>query len=453
MNKINIFNQQKYWFYPSIIYFSELALKKIDMKNRLKKIFGVAALVLMLLGAGCYLWTFREIPATKEIVIDIKEPTILYGLKSDSFHLETGFVGRNENLSNILSDRGVPSEVIHQISSICSSVFDVRKMRAGNSFTAFYSNDSTRMLRYLAYENNNIEYYVFDLTRDSLKVAAGKKEVSVISRTASGVIHSSLWNAMMENKLSPILAVELSEIFAWTIDFFGIQKGDEFKVHYDEEFIGEESIGIGKIHSASFTQGGKDYIAILFSQEDGDNYFDEKGNSLRKSFLKSPLKFSARISSRFSNSRMHPILRIRRPHHGVDYAAPSGTPVFSIGEGVVTQKSYQARGGGNFLKIKHNSVYETTYMHLLKFASGIRAGTRVKQGELIGYVGSTGLSSGPHLDFRVYMSGRPVDPLKIKSPPADPVKPANFERFTLRRDSLLEKLNNSTYATVLPVKI
>ena len=189
-------------------------------------------------------------------------------------------------------------------------------------------------------------------------------------------------------------------------------------------------------------RGGQDFYAIYFEQEDGQSYFDDKGQSLRKSFLKSPLKFSARISSRFSNSRMHPVLRIRRPHHGVDYAAPTGTPVYSIGDGVITTKAYQAGGGGNYLKIRHNSVYTTSYMHLSKFASGISSGTRVKQGQLIGYVGSTGLSSGPHLDFRVFMNGIPIDPLKMKSPPAEPVSSANFERFNKIREQLLKELQS-----------
>ena len=366
------------------------------------------------------------------------------------FILETGFVGRNENLSDLLSERGVSLQLIHQLAANCSSVFDLRKMKAGDKFVAFYSTDSTRILKYLAYENNAKNYCVFDFTKDIAKITTGKKEVVVKSMTASGTIKSSLWNAMKENKLNPVLAVELSEIYAWTIDFFGIQKGDRFTVLYDEEFIGNESIGIGKIHSASFTQGGKVFFAVRFSQQDGDNYFDENGNSLRKSFLKAPLKFS-HISSRFSSSRMHPVLRIRRPHYGVDYAAPTGTPVHSIGEGTITQKGFQGSGGGNYLRIRHNSVYETTYMHLSRFAAGIHPGSRVSQGQLIGYVGSTGLATGPHLDFRVFMMGSPVDPLKVKAPPAEPVRAENKARFITTKDSLLKILSKPAYASVLPV--
>jgi len=420
------------------------------MRKKIIRLVIGSILIGLVLVSVLLLWRpFKKVTETKEITLNIPEPKILYGIRSDSFHLETGFVGRNENLSDILSERGVVLPTIHQVAGDCSSVFDVRKMKTGDRFVAFYSLDSTRILRYLVYENNAVDYCVFDFTKDTAKVSTGKKEITVKTRTASGVIKSSLWNAMIENKLDPLLAVELSEIYAWTIDFFGIQKGDHFKILYDEEFIDNESIGVGKIHSASFTQGGKEYFAVFFPQQDGNSYFDEKGNSLRKSFLKSPLKFS-HITSRFSSSRMHPILRIRRPHYGVDYAAPKGTPVFSIGEGTVTQKSYQGGGGGNFLRIRHNSVYETTYMHLSGFAAGVHPGSRVTQGQVIGYVGSTGLATGPHLDFRVYMLGRPVDPLKIKAPPSDPVSPENMKKFTLRRDSLLNILSKPSYASIFP---
>ena len=383
---------------------------------------------------------FQRIPPLGEdLVVHVPEPKMLYGLKADSFHIEESTVMRNQNLSDILIDRGVSAQSVDQLAKNSVSVFDVRKMRAGNRYTMFYSTDANRRPLYLAYENNNVDYYLYALT-GSLTVSAGKHVVTSKRQTASGVITSSLWNAMKESNISPLLAVQLSDIYAWTIDFFAIQKGDKFTVIFDEDFVNGESIGIGKIYSASFNQGGTEFYAIRFTQEDGDSFFDQKGNSLRKSFLKAPLKFS-HISSRFSNNRMHPVLRIVRPHHGVDYAAATGTPVYTIGDGVVIQKSYQPAGGGNYVKIKHNSVYTTSYMHLSKYAAGLRAGLHVRQGEVIGYVGATGLASGPHLDFRVYMDGTPIDPLTVKSPPAEPVKPANLAKFNMLRDSVVQLLN------------
>ena len=386
-----------------------------------------------------YLRFYYKIPPLGEdLVVHVPEPKMLYGLKADSFHIEESTVARNQNLSDILLDRGVSAQTVDQLAKNSVSVFDVRNMRVGNRYTMFYSMDTNRRPLYLVYENNNVDYYIYSLT-GSLLVTAGKQKVTSKRQTASGVITSSLWNAMKESNISPLLAIQLSDIYAWTIDFFAIQRGDQFTVIYDEDFVNGESIGIGKIYSASFTQGGTDFYAIRFTQEDGDSFFDQKGNSLRKAFLKAPLKFS-HISSRFSNNRMHPVLRIVRPHHGVDYAAATGTPVHSIGDGFVIQKSYQPAGGGNFVKIKHNSVYTTSYMHLSKFATGLRAGSHVRQGEVIGYVGMTGLASGPHLDFRVYMNGTAVDPLKIKSEPAEPVKPANLAKFNVVRDSVLQQL-------------
>lgn len=383
---------------------------------------------------------YQKIPSLGEdIFINAPVPKLLYGLPADSFHIEENTLANNQNLSDILLDRGVSSWTVDQLAKNSVSVFDVRKMKAGNRYSVFYSKDPNRTPLFLVYENNGIDYYLYSLT-DSLNVKAKKHVVVPRRQKVSGIINSSLWNAMKESNISPMLAVGLSDIYAWTIDFFGIQKGDRFTVIYDEDFVNGESVGLGRIFSASFTQAGSTFYAVLFNQDDGDNYFDEIGNSLRKAFLKSPLKFS-RISSRFSNNRMHPILRIVRPHHGVDYAAAPGTPVYSIGDGVVLQKSYQAAGGGNFLKIRHNSVYTTTYMHLSKFAAGLKAGSRVKQGEVIGYVGATGLASGPHLDFRVYMGGNAVDPLKIKSEPAKPVDPANILKFNALRDSVIVLLN------------
>ena len=410
------------------------------MTNRRKYVIsGIVIAGVALILTFVYLRFYYKIPPLGEdLVVHVPEPKMLYGLKADSFHIEESTVARNQNLSDILLDRGVSAQTVDQLAKNSVSVFDVRKMRVGNRYTMFYSMDTNRRPLYLVYENNNVDYYIYSLT-GSLLVTAGKQKVTSKRQTASGVITSSLWNAMKESNISPLLAIQLSDIYAWTIDFFAIQRGDQFTVIYDEDFVNGESIGIGKIYSASFTQGGTDFYAIRFTQEDGDSFFDQKGNSLRKAFLKAPLKFS-HISSRFSNNRMHPVLRIVRPHHGVDYAAATGTPVHSIGDGFVIQKSYQPAGGGNFVKIKHNSVYTTSYMHLSKFATGLRAGSHVRQGEVIGYVGMTGLASGPHLDFRVYMNGTAVDPLKIKSEPAEPVKPANLAKFNVVRDSVLQQL-------------
>jgi len=244
---------------------------------------------------------------------------------------------------------------------------------------------------------------------------------------------------MLKNGLHPSLVTGLSEIYAWSIDFFGLQKGDTFRVIYEEMFIDGKSLGTGRIFGASFSGYGASVYAIPFEQGGREGFFDADGNSLRKAFLKAPLQFS-RVTSRFSSSRLHPILRIRRPHYGVDYAAPVGTPVHAVGDGRVTRASHEG-GSGKMISIVHNSVYSTSYLHLSRFASGIAPGVYVKQGDIIGYVGSTGLSTGPHLDFRFYKNGSPVDPLRVEAPPVEPVADSNRIRFDRQKSvvvSLLE---------------
>ncbi|RLD91546.1 MAG: metalloendopeptidase, partial [Bacteroidetes bacterium] len=252
----------------------------------------------------------------------------------------------------------------------------------------------------------------------------GQKPVETRIQFASGTIETSLWESIQAADANPMLAVELSEIFAWTIDFFGIQKGDRYKVIYKESYVDSTSLGINKIMGAWIYHNNNEFWGIPFVQDSVRSFFDEKGNSLRKAFLKAPLRFS-RISSGFSNSRFHPVLKIRRPHHGVDYAAASGTPVHTVGDGVITRVGYQKNGGGNYVTIKHNSVYSTTYMHLRGFGKGVKQGVYVKQGDVIGYVGSTGLATGPHLDFRFYKNGSAVNPLKVEAPPVEPIHDNN----------------------------
>ncbi len=401
---------------------------------------GISVFLLLIFTFSRIMWYNYMIPTVdqKEDIL-LAEPKLLYGLPVDSFHVEENNLRMNESLSDVLTDRGVSSKVIDKIAHLPTSIFDLRKMKVGNDYAVFYSRDSLRTPLYFAYSENPVNYYVYNLNFDSCKLVAGKNEVTTERKIATGVINSSLWNSMKENNLDPMLAIQLSELFAWEIDFFAIQKGDHFSVLYDQDYVKGEQIGIGKIHAAVFNSSGQDFFAIHFEQEDGQSYFDDQGRSIRKEFLKAPLKFS-RISSRFSAARMHPVLRIVRPHFGVDYAAPTGTPVYSIGDGVVQTKAYQPGGGGNFIKIKHNSVYTTTYMHMSKFEKGIQAGSRVRQGQVIGYVGATGLASGPHLDFRVFMNGFPVDPLKMKSQPANPVTQSNMANFKATNDRLLKEL-------------
>ncbi len=370
------------------------------------------------------------------------DENILFGIATDSYNIVTGQVKRNQIISTILASHGVAWNDIEKLLSDNRSNFDPRKVRAGASYSVFLTKDTLNRADYFIYQHDPRTAYLFSL-HDTLAIYRHEAEITTQLRYSSGTITTSLWNATQENNLNPNLSAELSEIYAWTIDFFGLQKGDRFKVIYEEDFIGDESAGISRIHAAQFEHAGSNIFAIPFIQDSVLSFYDTTGASLRKAFLKAPLRYS-RISSRFSAGRMHPILKIVRPHHGVDYAAPVGTPVVSIGDGRVISTAYEG-GAGRIVRIRHNSVYSTAYMHLSRFGPGITGGVYVKQGQVIGYVGSSGLSTGPHLDFRFYRNGSPVDPLRVESPPVNPVAPESMELFRNVANGYLQLLGSVSY--------
>ncbi len=353
-------------------------------------------------------------------------PNTLFGIPVDSYNITTGKVKRNQFISSILAAQGIEWNDIEKLLRDNRETFDPRRVRTGSSYSVLTTKDTLSKTEYFIYHHDPRVAYVFSL-KDTLAIYRHDAEIKQMLRYSSGTITLSLWETAMENDLNPNLSAELSEIYAWTIDFFGLQKGDRFKVIYEEEFIGEESVGITRIHAAQFEHAGSTIYAIPFIQDSTLSFFDTTGASLRKAFLKAPLRYS-RISSRFSGGRMHPILKIVRPHHGVDYAAPIGTPVLAIGDGRVTSTAYEG-GAGRMVRITHNSVYSTAYLHLSRYGPGIAPGVYVKQGQVIGYVGSSGLSTGPHLDFRFYRNGSPIDPLKVEAPPVNPVAAEAMEKF------------------------
>lgn len=368
------------------------------------------------------------------------EPVYLYGICIDSMDVLEGKVQKNEFLGSILSREGVSQKTIHHIDRSNRDVFDVRKIKVGNKYVFLKTRDSIPQAKYWIYEIDRTSYAVFQLT-DSIAAWKGEKKVITKVEHVGVEIKSSLWNAMSEAGCDYSLILELSDIYAWTIDFFGIQPGDSCKVIFEEKYIAGDTVpfGIGNVMASYFKNKGEGKYAFSFEQDGKKEYFDENGDNLRKAFLKAPLNYR-RISSTFSEARLHPVHKIVRPHHGVDYAAPSGTPVQSIGDGTVIAKGWDTKGGGNYLKIKHNSTYTTTYMHLKGFAKGVSQGAKVKQGQTIGYVGMTGTATGPHLDFRLQKNGTYIDPLKFKSPSAEPVKSENMEAFRHSVDTLIRVL-------------
>ena len=368
-----------------------------------------------------------------------REPTIEYGIVTDSFKVIKGLIKPGQVLGEILYLNHIDHPEIDQIVTKSKGIFDVRRAKAGQPYTVLCTNDSNAIAQYFIYEESHINYVVFDL-RDEINVYRGEKEVEIRKRTASGEITSSLWNAIMDNNMSPALVMELSNIYAWTIDFFRIQKGDKFRVHYDERFVEGEFVGIGRIWAAKFTHQSEDFYAFYFKEE-GENfgdYFDEESKTLRKAFLRAPLNFS-RISSKYSKRRKHPVTGRVKPHLGTDYAAPKGTPILSTANGRIVEARYK-RNNGNYVKIRHNNTYTTQYLHMSKIKSGIRPGVHVKQGDVIGYVGSTGLATGPHVCYRFWKNGVQVDPYKQKLPPSEPMKDESKAPFKLVKDSLIQYL-------------
>ncbi|MFA5973723.1 MAG: peptidoglycan DD-metalloendopeptidase family protein [Lentimicrobiaceae bacterium] len=406
--------------------------------NKKKARLVITIVILLILSLTAFV-TFKDFVVEPIVHPVAKIPqTIEYGIVTDSFKIDRDEVKPGENLGGIFTRLGVDQKIVGNLNTYTDGIFDIRKLRTGNTYTAMMSNDGGNKLKYFVYTINDTSYVIFDFN-DSLHVRTDSKEVVRSLKSISGVINSSLWTTMQEAGADPNMAVALANIYQWSIDFYAIQKGDSFKAIYEELSVDGKPISLGEIHSAVFDHNGKEYFAYRFAQGNITDYFDENGRNLRKEFLKAPLKFS-RISSRFSNSRMHPILRIRRPHHGVDYAAPTGTPVHTVANGTVLKAAY-AGGGGRQVSIRHSNGYKTSYMHLSGFGPGIHAGTSVSQGQVIGYVGSSGLATGPHLDFRVYKNNVAIDPLKLESPPALPVMAkymAKFDSLRVKDDKNLK---------------
>lgn len=358
-----------------------------------------------------------------------------FGIKIDSLQVEEHSIQRNESLYVILDNYHFSPQEIYSIIQKARNFVDLGSLKPGQKYRTYTSSDSAAEISQMVLRPNPLDYVVFDWQQDSLQIYKAARPLTTKTAATSGTIENSLYQTISEEDATPLLAYKLSEIFAWQVNFFGLREGDSFKVLYNKKYINGKYYGIGEVLAAEFTHRGKTYRAYKFEHGETEGYFTETGESVQKALLKTPFKFNQRISSRFSRNRFHPILKKRVPHNGVDYAAPRGTPVLATGDGVVTRARY-GRGEGNMIKIRHNSTYETGYMHLSKFANGIHPGTHVEQGQVIAYVGSTGLATGPHLHYSLYKNGHPVNSLAIELPSSDGVPDSLMAAFEKVRDSL-----------------
>jgi murein DD-endopeptidase MepM/ murein hydrolase activator NlpD len=354
------------------------------------------------------------------------EPEVKFGFTLDSFEVVEGKIQPNQVMSELLLYHHIPYPEIDRLAQTARDVYSLRKIQAGKPYTLLLAKDSTRKAMHFIYEPSDEAYVVYSLG-EAMNVRVVQHEITTIERAVVGVINSSLYATLQEEQTSPAIAMSLSEIYAWSIDFYRIQKGDKFKVIFEERLVGDKRVGVGKIKAAVFTHRGEEIYAFPFEQNGRMGYYDEKGVGLRKAFLQAPLKFG-RISSSFTMKRYHPVQKRWKAHLGTDYAAPHGTPILAVGDGIVTEAT-KKKFNGNYVKIKHNATYTTQYLHMSKFAAGIKRGKRVSQGDVIGYVGSTGLATGPHVCFRFWKNGKQVDHRKIKLPGSLPVEPANMPDF------------------------
>lgn len=380
-------------------------------------------------------------PELTEVEIPVRK---IYGLPQDSFQFEFKKVQKNQFLADILHSYKIDYTQIHDLVQKSEGTFDVTKLVVGKPYTIVLDKDK-QSAKYFVYESNPVEYVVMDLEKGGVEI--GQKPVDTIQRVASGTITSSLYECFQEHDYPVELAMEMAEIYAWTIDFYRISKNDAFKIIYNEYLVDGERIGVGEVEAVVFTHNDEDLYAYYYQADSKDSsialyddYFDEEGKSLRKAFLKSPIKFG-RISSRYTRRRFHPVQKRYKAHLGTDYAAPKGTPILAVGDGEIIDARYK-KYNGNYVKIRHNGTYTTQYLHMSGFAKGIKVGKRVKQGDVIGYVGSTGLATGPHVCFRFWKHGSQVDHLRQKFPAAKPIKAADSLDYVQHIEYLQSRLDS-----------
>lgn len=399
--------------------------------------------LLLLLLACCSVFSCKHKQAEAPEIEpqDTAQHVYEYGICVDSLDVRHYEIKPGDNPAVIFSRLGFSALQADSIMQAASGVLDPTKLRAGMYYCTFTTQDTLETICYIGFAKTLTDYAVIDLTKRPIEAYTYNKPVTLKRRYVEGSISSSLWNVIADQGADPLLAIRISDVYAWQIDFFDVKEGDSFQVIYNEAYIDDTTaLGIASIEGAIFTHQGKAYQAFPFTQDSVHQFFDAEGNSLRKAFLKAPLDYF-RITSRFSHARFHPILKRYRAHHGVDYAAPTGTPVKTIGDGTVIFKGW-TNGGGNTVKIKHNSVYTTSYMHLSRYAKGLQVGKHVSQGDEIAYVGSTGLSTGPHLDFRVYKNGEAINPLDMEAPPSEPIRPELRDSFEVVKQQILMELDS-----------
>jgi murein DD-endopeptidase MepM/ murein hydrolase activator NlpD len=418
------------------------------MQKRLFGFFGIVLFTVTVVMVNRYYTTstFSPVVAVDSVqnpVTLMKEPSVLYGMVVDNYTVIEDKVKRNENLSEILEAYNVPANIIHQVSQLSSKVFDVRKIAPNKKYTLLCDQDSMKTAKVLVYEPNLIDYIVFRFD-DTLWVDVCQRDVVVLEKSITGEIRSNLSETIEELGISHELTNKFVDIFGWQVDFQRLQKGDKFKLIYEEAQVEGVSVGIKQINAIYFEHSENPYYAFPLDQGEGVDFFDEDGKSMRKALLKYPIEFT-RISSRYNLKRFHPVQKRWKAHLGTDFAAPAGTPIRAVGDGIIQEAQYKSNNG-NYVKIRHNGTFTTQYLHMSRIAPNVRAGMKIRQGQTIGFVGSTGLATGPHLCYRFWRNGVQVDALRVELPPSQPVQKEYREAFEKVKEDLTRKLDLIPFA-------
>lgn len=426
----------------------DLRKSKNCMTEKFVKFLPVVIIVLVFLASITLIYkndvSYEHAATSVAGALEKKNIFTIYNIETDSNLVFKSQVKSGQLISDILQPFGITNNQIHAIAEK-KDVLDVSKIKTGNSY-CIITNNSGEVI-YFVYEKNKIEYAVFKFGGSEISAYSEKKVVEKRLRSVGGVIEGSVYETLVAHEADPALAYALAEIFAYNLDFYKVNKGDIFKLYFSELYVDGEYAGIDTVYAAHMDHRQKDFYAFLYTQDGVSSYFDETGKSVKKAFLQAPLKYS-RISSKYSKNRFHPVQKRYKPHLGTDYAAPAGTPIYTVGDGVVIEKGFTS-GNGNYVKIKHNETYTTQYLHMSKFAKGLQKGDRVTQGEVIGYVGSTGLATGPHLCYRFWKNGVQVDPFQEKIPPSYPVKEVLMDSFRTEAGKMMRILEK-TPTDVLP---
>ncbi len=418
-----------------------LACKQKIMKSKCIYIVGIIVLsVIAGLMISCNNAN-KDSTEALEVLAPVAEPQKKYGIEIEGWNIINDTVQQGDLLGTILAKYGITAQQIDKIGRMDSEDFRVTLITPDKPYAVFSDTiiDGISQAKYFVYENTKITYTKYDFTQtDTIIITQERKSVDTLELEASGKITSSLWNALVEKDYPWELAIALSQTFAWTVDFYALQPENWFKVIYSEYRVDGEYVGIGEIKAGLFYHGGAELWAIPFVQDSARNFYDTLGVNMRKTFMQAPLKFT-RVSSRYSGARFHPVHKRVKSHLAVDFAAPAGTPVYAASDGTIVTRTY-GKGAGYYVKIRHNSVYSTVYMHFSKFGK-FKVGERVQQGDIIGYVGSTGWSTGPHLHYEVHENGVKINPLTFDPPPADPVDSADMDAFNVEKRIWIERIN------------